>query len=137
MIKIIYLQKEKTFSEILEERARRLVGSLETKVWDASITSNIERQILITLNEIDSQRSIFNNAMNELMRDEFYTYRDLKTAKREAQYREYHHNPIEPLKRKLNEIEHEKRNLKFVNEEKIKILFNKLLMNVHNFEAVS
>ena len=122
LIRIIKQSRDRTFGERLEDRARAL-----TELWDSSTISTIEREIVMTLNHIDNHRALQHKHRAELDRDHFYTYNELGRQKRETQYRPYRPNSIDTFRKKLWEIDKERRTIAKEHEKTMERMHDQLL----------
>ena len=122
------------FAKTLEERARQLAGELDKKDWDTSIPSTIRREIGLTLDHISRQQQLHDQRMLQLLRIECTVDTDLmRLEKRIPWYTPHPFPEKEKLKKRLFEIEKERKDLRLHLEDKKQTLEERLLslMNKH------
>jgi len=122
------------FKETLEERAQRLASGFDSRNWDNSIPSTIQREIGLTLDHITRQQMLHDQQMLRLLRIECYVDTDLMQLERRIpRYTPHHFPEKEKFKKRLFEIEKERRNLVLRLEDRKQTLEDKLLslMNRH------
>lgn len=116
------------FSKILEERARQLAEDSDDRQWDTSIPAAIRRQIALTVEHRRRQRELHERQLRRLLRIECYVDTDLtQLEQRIPRYTPHHFPEKEKLKKRLFEIEKERRNLTLRLEEKNQSLEDRLL----------
>jgi hypothetical protein len=116
------------FSKILEEKARQLAEDSNDRQWDTSISAAIRRQIALTVEQSRRQRELHERQLRRLLRIECYVDTDLmQLEQRIPRYIPHHFPEKEKLKKRLFEIEKERRNLTLRLEEKKQSLEDRLL----------
>ena len=116
------------FSKILEERARQLAEDSDDRQWDTSIPAAIRRQIALTVEHRRRQRELHERQLRRLLRIECYVDTDLmQLEQRIPRYTPSHFPEKEKFKKRLFEIEKERRNLTLRLEEKNQSLEDRLL----------
>ena len=126
------------FKESLEERARRLSAGFDSRNWDSSIPSTIQREIGLTLDHISRQQMLHNQQMLRLLRIECYVDTDLmQLEKRIPRYAPYHFPEKEKFKKRLFEIEKERRNLMLRLEDRKQTLEDKLLSLINKHQQLN
>lgn len=116
------------FSKILEERARQLAEDSNDRHWDTSIPAAIRRQIALTVEHRRRQRELHERQLRRLLRIECYVDTDLmQLEQRIPRYTPYHFPEKEKLKKRLFEIEKERRNLTLRLEDRKQSLEDRLL----------
>jgi hypothetical protein len=116
------------FSKILEEKARQLAEDSNERQWDTSISAAIRRQIALTVEQSRRQRELHERQLRRLLRIECYVDTDLmQLEQRIPRYIPHHFPEKEKLKKRLFEIEKERRNLTLRLEEKKQSLEDRLL----------
>jgi len=116
------------FSKILEEKARQLTEDSNDRQWDTSIPAAIRRQIALTVEQGRRQRELHERQLRRLLRIECYVDTDLmQLEQRIPRYIPHHFPEKEKLKKRLFEIEKERRNLTLRLEEKKQSLEDRLL----------
>jgi hypothetical protein len=125
------------FAKTLEERANRLAGGLDKRDWDASIPSIIQREIGLTLDHISRQQQLHDQQMLGLLRIECYVDTDLMQLERRIpRYIPHHFPEKEKLKKRLFEIDKERRNLMLHLEDKKHTLEDKLLSLINKHQQL-
>lgn len=116
------------FSKTLEERARQLAEDSNDRHWDTSIPAAIRRQIALTVEHRRRQRELHERQLRRLLRIECYVDTDLmQLEQRIPRYTPYHFPEKEKLKKRLFEIEKERRNLTLRLEDRKQSLEDRLL----------
>ena len=116
------------FSKTLEERARQLAEDSNDRQWDTSIPAAIRRQIALTVEQGRRQKEIHERQLRRLLRIECYVDTDLmQLEQRIPRYIPCRFPEKEKFKKRLFEIEKERRNLTLRLEEKNQSLEDRLL----------
>ena len=125
------------FNESLEERAQRLASGFDSRNWDSSIPSTIQREIGLTLDHISRQQQLHDQQMRRLLRIECYVDTDLMQLERRIpRYAPYHFPEKEKFKKRLFEIEKERRNLVLRLEDRKQTLEEKLLSLINKHQQL-
>jgi len=120
-------RKNSRFSETLEEKARGVAAGLMERRKDKSLTGIIEREIALTIEQIDRLRGLHGDLRKNLLRLETYIDTDLLRLKPRPHNHTNRHAEREKLKGKLLKIEEERRRLAMEEEEKLQNLHGRLL----------
>ena len=116
------------FTRTLEEKARQLAGGSNDRYWDTSIPATIRRELGLSLDHISRQKQLHERQLRRLLRIECYTDTDLIQLEcRIPRYTPHHFPEKEKFKKRLFEIETERRNLTLRLEEKNQSLEDRLL----------
>jgi len=123
------------FGISLEERARILAGDLKPKGLETSITSSLEREIALVLDQIDETRVLHEGLRRKLIRVECEIGTDLMHLyPRPTQYVDEHWGERNSLNTRLQRIDEEKRRLAIEESEKLNTLHDRLLSLLNKLE---
>lgn len=127
-IRIISPQRQKTFSECLEDRARKIVGKLEDLIDGSGPVEHLRREVAIAVDHLDSLRKLHTELRRRLLRLECYVDNELHDMEmRTPKYSPYRFPEREKLQRRLIKIEDERRRLAQAEEEQVQRLQDRLL----------
>lgn len=116
------------FSKTLEDKACQLAEEVKSRHWDTSIPATIRREIALAVDQINRQRELHEQQLRRLLRIECYVDTDLlQLQQRIPRYMPYHFPEKEKLKKRLFEIEKERRNLTLRLEDRHQSLEDRLL----------
>jgi len=125
------------FAKSLEEKASGIAACPKKKLWDKSIPGMIQREIALTVDQIQRLRDRHDEQFRRLLRVECYVDTDLmQLEQRQPRYVPYHFPEKEKLKQRLFDIEKDRRNLSLKLEEKTQGLEEKLLVLVNRHEQL-
>ncbi len=125
------------FTKSLEEKAEFLASVPKREQWDKSIPSIVRREIALTVDQIKRLKEKHEEQFLRLLRIECYVDTDLmQLEERIPRYAPYHFPEKEKFKKRLFEIEKERRNLSLKLEEKTRGLEDKLLALVNRCELM-
>lgn len=125
------------FNQSLEERARRLSAGFDSRNWDSSMPSTIQREIALTLDHLTRQQLLHDQQMKRLLRIECYVDTDLMQLERRIpRYTPYHFPEKEKLKKRLFEIENQRRDMTFRLEDRKQSLEDKLLSLINKHQQL-
>jgi len=125
------------FVKTLEEKAKQLAGDLRKNQWDKSIPSIIQREIVLTVEQVNRLKEQHDGQLLRLLRMECSVGTDLmQLEQRTPRYIPYHFPEKEKLKQRLFEIEKDRRKLKLRLEEKIQGFEDKLLTLINKHEQL-
>lgn len=125
------------FTKSLEEKAEFLASVPKREQWDKSIPSIVRREIALTVDQIKRLKEKHEERFLRLLRIECYVDTDLmRLEERIPRYAPYHFPEKEKFKKRLFEIEKERRNLSIKLEEKTQGLEDKLLSLVNRCELM-
>ncbi len=118
-----------TITQDLEEEARNLVRTLNTRQYSSlPITSLLEQDIALTLEQIDRLRNLQQRQLTSLCRTECYVDTELmQMEERTPRYSPYRFPERDKLQKRLFAIEAERRKQAASYEDKIQCLQSKLL----------
>jgi hypothetical protein len=126
-----------TFGRTLEDKARQLAGEVKSRYWDTSIPGTLKREIALTVDQINRQRELHEKQRRRLLRIECYVGTDLLQLQlRIPRYTPHHFPEEEKLKKRLFEIEKERRNLTLRLEDKHQSLEDRLLNLLNKHEQL-
>jgi hypothetical protein len=126
------------FTKSLEEKAKFLASVPKREQWDKSIPSIVRREIALTVDQIKRLKEKHEEQFLRLLRIECYVDTDLmQLEERIPRYAPYHFPEKEKFKRRLFEIEKERRNLSLKLEEKTQGLEDKLLSLINRHEQLA
>ena len=124
-------------AKTLEEKAGQLAAGSNDRHWDISIPASIRREIGLTLDHISRQKQLHDQQMLGLLRIECYVDTDLmQLEQRIPRYTPYHFPEKEKFKKRLFEIEKERRNLTLRLEEKKQALQDRLLSLINKHQQL-
>jgi hypothetical protein len=126
--------RKKTFTRTLEERAEDVLFSNETRD-PSSPMSSIVNEIDLVLEQIHNQQDFHHEQMRELFLMETYIDTDLlRIEDRTSRYANQRFPEEEKVKRRLHDLDKERRRLKAEYQESVGKLHGKLLelMNRHD-----
>lgn len=125
------------FSQRLEERAREVAAGVNRADWDASVVSALDREIALTLDQLDRLRALHVRLARDLLRTECSIGTQIMQLSPWApHYREYLIDPREKMQNKMRHdhlrdkmraVDEERRRLAVSREERIQSLENRLL----------
>lgn len=116
-------------SDTLEDRARHTAQELDNRDWDLSVQSMVEREIALTVDQIDRFQQLHEELHRSLMQTECYIDSDLmQMEQRTPRYSPDRFPERDKLQRRLTEICRERRNLAITREERMRELHNRLLL---------
>lgn len=125
------------FTKSLEEKAEHLASVPKQERWDKSIPSIVRREIALTVDQINRQRDAHRKQMQKLFQAECSVGTDLmQLQQRIPQYTPYHFPEKEKFKKRLFEIDKERRNLNLRLEKETRGLEEKLLDLVNRHEQL-
>lgn len=125
-----------TFRELLEERARHIVGG-SSGFWTPTETSSLERELALTLDHLEHARALDERTRRELLDLELYVHTRLmqlwpgKTQHLPYLWRETDSHKLaerDRLQERLLWIEQERRRLAAIHEERLRPLHDRLLL---------
>lgn len=126
-----------TFSKTLEDKACQLAEEVKSRHWDTSIPATIRREIALAVDQINRQRELHEQQLRRLLRIECYVDTDLlQLQQRIPRYMPYHFPEKEKLKKRLFEIEKERRNLTLRLEDRHQSLEDRLLNLLNKHEQL-
>ena len=123
------------FAKALKKKASQLIDDSNDRQWDTSIPAAIRRQIALTVEHRCRQRELHERQLRRLLRIECYVDTDLaQLEQRIPRYTPHHFPEKEKLKKRLIEIDKERRNLNSKTQEKNQSLEGRLLnlLNKHD-----
>jgi len=125
------------FGKTLEDKACQLAGDVKSRYWDTSIPATLRREIALTVDQINRQRELHEKQLRRLLRIECYVGTDLMQLQlRIPQYTPHHFPEEEKLKKRLFEIDKERRNLTLRLEDKHQSLQDRLLNLLNKHEQL-
>lgn len=130
VIRQIVSNRELSFRETLEERARLVARARQTPRWDSEwgATAVLERRIAVTLDDLDGARVLRKRQLQSLLRVECYTDTELmQMEQRTPTYSPYRFPERAKLQRRLLKIERERRQLSTQHEDRMQTLHRELL----------
>lgn len=131
-------QKRKQFTRALEDRAKDVVANMRGALESTSITSLLEQEITLTLENLNSMRKLHNKQLKSLRRAECYTDTELMQMEaREPKYSSYRFPEREKFQQRLFAIEAERRKHRVFYEERMQGLQKNLLSLVQKHRQVN
>ncbi len=125
------------FSQCLEDRAREVARSTRGPAGCSSVTTLIEQEIALTLEQLDGLRSLHDRQLRSLCRTECYVGTELmQMEERTPRYSPYRFPEREKFQSKLFLIEAERRKGSVFYEERIQSLQRKLLSLMQKHEQL-
>ncbi len=124
---------KKRFSRVLEERGRPLADSA-ARQWDASIPGILRREIALVVDQINRLKEVREEQLGRLLRVECYVDTDLmQLQQRIPTYAPYQFPEKDKLKKRLFEIEKQRRDVRIHHEDRARTLEGRLLdlLNKH------
>ena len=116
------------FGASLEEKARELATTLSAGRWDSSALSVIEREVVLTLEQIERLREVHVEQRKRLLRLECYADTELmQMEERTPRYSPYRFPEREKLQRRLISIEHDRMQLALRESVELRELRGRLL----------
>ncbi len=116
------------FSLNLEDEARDLVINMKTRQYSGSITTLLEQDIALTLEQIDRLRALQKGQSKSLRRTECYVDTELmQMEERTPRYSPYRFPERDKLQKRLFDIEAERRKHSVFYEDRLQGLQKKLL----------
>ncbi len=126
------------FSRYLEQRARELVSSTRGPVGGSSVTTMLEQEILLTLEQLDGLRALQDRQLRSLCRTECYVDTELmQMEERTPRYSPYRFPEREKFQNRLFLIEAERRKGAVFYEERMQGLQRKLLSLMQKHDQLS
>lgn len=126
-----------TFTQALEQKARRLKAGLEQDSWDLSIPSIIKREIALTVDQIDQTRKVLKDQLDSLQKNECNIDTELiQMEERTPKYSPHRYPEREKFLRSLQAVEVERRRTKAHSEDKLRSLENRLLALMNKHEQI-
>jgi len=130
--------KYSKFSFYMEESARDLISSRNSQYTGFEVTSLIEQEIALTLDQIDRLRSVQTYQNRSLCRVECYVDTELmQMEERAPQYSPYRFPEREKFQQRLFGIEAERRKNSMIYEDKMQNLQRKLLSLMQKHEQLN
>jgi len=124
--RVVKRKRRPTFSETLEEKARRVVG--EPGQHASSITNTLREQIALTLDQLDRTRDLHGRIRRNLLRVECYIDTEIiQISPREPVYIDERWHDRQALKRQLMFLDQERRRFALAEEERLQELHHRLL----------
>lgn len=115
-------------SSSLEARARGLVGRLDMQSWEVSPVSTLEREIALTLHELEQTRALHDTVSRSITKSQCDANTELMQMEaRTPRYSLYRFPEREKLQRRQLRIEQERRNLVLAEERELRALRRQLL----------
>jgi hypothetical protein len=125
------------FFEILQQRARQIATGSAAPTWDRSLPSSLRRQIALTLDQMRRQDQLHERQLLELLRAECAVGTDLlQLQQRIPRYTPHHFPEKEKLKKRLSDIDKERRALNQQRQDKVQSLEDRLLTLIHTHEQI-
>ncbi len=125
------------FSSRLEGEARDLMLNMKTRQYSGSITTLLEQNIALTLEQIDRLRGLQKKQLTSLCRTECYVDTELmQMEERTPRYSPYRFPEREKLQRQLFAIEAERRKHSVFYEDRLQGLQKKLLELMQRHEQL-
>ena len=125
------------FGKTLEEKARQLAADVKSHYWDTSVPGAIRREIALAVDQLNRQRHLHEEQLRRLLRIECYVGTDLlQLEQRIPRYTPYHFPEKEKLKKRLFDIEKERRNLILRMQDRHQSLEDRLLNLINNHEQL-
>ncbi|MCC6680505.1 MAG: hypothetical protein IT445_06340 [Phycisphaeraceae bacterium] len=126
-----------TFWQILESHARAAIPRSEDRLWGLDLSSGLEREIGLTLAELDRTRTLHENLRRGLLRQECYLDTELMRLDRPRYPPQPYQEHRRRLKDRLSDIERERRRLALIEDEQLRTLHEHLmsLLNKHRYLA--
>lgn len=125
------------FAKALKKKASQLVDDLNDRQWDISIPSMIRREIALAVDQTNRLKELHKEQLNRLLRIECYVDTELKQLEqRIPRYVPHHFPEKEKLRKRLFEIEGERRKLALRLEDKNRSLEDRLLTLINRHEQL-
>jgi len=125
------------FTNTLKKKACHLADDSNDRHWDTSIPAAIRREIALTVDQLNRQRDLHEEQLRRLLRIECYVDTDLmQLQQRIPRYIPYHFPEKEKLKKRLFEIEKERRNLILRREDRNQSLEDRLLSLINKHQQL-
>ncbi len=114
-----------------------MLGDSNDRQWDISIPSMIRREIALAVDQTNRLKELHKEQLNRLLRIECYVDTDLmQLEQRVPRYIPHHFPEKEKLRKRLLEIEAERRKLALRLEEKNRSLEDRLLTLINRHEQL-
>ena len=127
----------RSFGKSLEDKANELASEKNLPVWDSSIPSMLRREISLTVDQIKRLRDRHDEQFHRLLRLECYVDTDIMQMEaRQPRYVHFNFPEREKLKKRLFDIEKDRRNLSLRLEEKTQGLEDRLLSLINKHEQL-
>ena len=120
--------RKASLARAFEERARRIVETIQSRSWDLSPESMVAREIGLTVTRIDRVRSLREEQLKSLLQTECYVDTELmQMEQRTPRYSPSRYPEREKLQRRLLALEVERRKLLAQEADRVQPLEERLL----------
>ncbi len=136
-IHLEYMKMRRRFGKSLEDRANELAAESSAYKWDTNIASILRREIVLTAEQLEQIKFLTKDQMRRLLRQEC----DINTAIKSYQlsipwYTSSHFPEEQELRKRLFDIEKERRKLTTQYHDKRRTLEDRLLSLINKHEQL-
>lgn len=136
-IRIIEKKREPTFTERLEEKAKRIVSSSQKMASTNSVEAIMRSEIALTLSQINSVRNLHEKLRRNLLRLECYIDTEImRRTPRLPAFIEHRIAERDMLRARLLTIEAERRRLAVVEEKELRELHGRLCSSLQKHSHI-